>query len=166
MMDSSVNYHRRNEKSGRKWITVAIWSGVIFAVLAYSLHVPLPHSLGDRHVLQVIELVLRVVYFYPMRFLAFMGAEWQLIWTRLSMVTLAKVVTNPWTSYDRDLNVSFSRKNFETVDLFLSINIFISLSVSIFTKHTAFIFSYSFISVLLVISNRFIVTNVIGELNH
>lgn len=44
-----------------------VFACVIGAVLAYLLYVPIPERLGDRPKVVVVDIVARLLYFYPVR---------------------------------------------------------------------------------------------------
>lgn len=81
-----------------------VFACVIGAVLAYLLYVPIPERLGDRPKVVVVDIVARLLYFYPAKLLSVLGPRWQLFWTRSSLQTLIGV-TNPIFKSDPDMTI-------------------------------------------------------------
>jgi acetyl esterase/lipase len=73
-------------------------------MLHMTFHVTLPGGITDRWKISTVEYFLRMVCFYPMKYLLFLGYEWQLIYQRLTLHTVIHVF-NPLLS-DSSLKIN------------------------------------------------------------
>jgi hypothetical protein len=76
----------------------------LYAVVSL-LYIQLPVEVAcpaDYPKVTVVEFLARLIYFYPVTFLGYFGADWQLRWVRWTVANLV-LIFNPWTGYDPDL---------------------------------------------------------------
>lgn len=86
-----------------KLVWAAVGVGALLATL-YSLHIPLPLQMAQRGKMHIFELIMRLVYFYPMKGFSMVSPELQLVWTRSTLSFFAKLL-GPWTNQDPALYI-------------------------------------------------------------